>query len=206
MSSPKPNASPGANTRNRITSSPKARLAGGGGLTLPTSNIVSEEKNTELSKLEAILEDKESRSDQLIEVLQDMQTQFHYLPEDELRIVAERLGVPQIEVFRVAKFYNAFSLTPRGRHHLTICMGTACHVRGAPRLLDTAAGQLNVSPGETTADRAFTLERVNCLGCCAIGPVAVLDDVYHDHMTPGKLRKLITAFYKQDKEELQGDA
>ena len=189
MSSPRPNASPAANTRN--------------GLTLPASNIVSEEKNTQLSKLEAILEDKESRSDQLIEVLQDMQTQFHYLPEYELRIVAERLGVPQIEVFRVAKFYKAFSLTPRGRHLLTICMGTACHVRGAPRLLDTAAGQLNLSPGETTADRAFTLERVNCLGCCAIGPVAVLDDVYHDHMTPGKLRKLITAVYKQDGEEVE---
>jgi NADH:ubiquinone oxidoreductase subunit E len=131
----------------------------------------------ELSKLEAMLGDKESRPDQLIEVLQDMQAQFHYLPKDGLRIVAERLGVPPIEVFRVAKFYKAFSLTPRGRHLLTICMGTACHVRGA--------------------------ERVNCLGCCAIGPVAMLDDVYHDHMTPGKLRKLITAVYKQDKEELE---
>lgn len=158
----------------------------------------------ELSKLNAMLEDKESRPDQLIEVLQDMQAQFHYLPEDELRIVAERLGVPPIEVFRVANFYKAFSLTPRGRHLLTICMGTACHVRGAPRLLDTVAGQLNVSPGETTADRAFTLERVNCLGCCAIGPVAVLDDVYHDHITPGKLRKLITSVCKRDKEK--GDA
>jgi NADH-quinone oxidoreductase subunit E len=206
MSSTRPNASPAANTRNRITSSPKTRLASGGGLTLPTSNIVSEEKNTELSKLEAILEDKESRSDQLIEVLQDMQTQFHYLPEDELRIVAERLGVPQIEVFRVAKFYNAFSLTPHGRHRLTICMGTACHVRGAPMLLDTAAGQLNVSPGETTADRAFTLERVNCLGCCAIGPVAVLDDVYHDHMTPGKLHKLINTVRSRDKERMKDHA
>ncbi|NIS71918.1 MAG: NAD(P)H-dependent oxidoreductase subunit E, partial [Proteobacteria bacterium] len=125
--------------------------------------------------------------------------QFHYLPEDELRIVAERLGVPQIEVFRVAKFYKAFSLTPRGRHLLTICMGTACHVRGAPRLLDTATGQLNVSPGETSADRGFTLERVNCLGCCALGPVAVLDGVYRDHITPGTLHKLINAVRKRDK-------
>jgi NADH-quinone oxidoreductase subunit E len=135
-----------------------------------------------------------------------MQAQFHYLPEDALRIVAERLGIPLIQVFQVATFYKAFSLIPRGRHLLTICMGTACHVRGASRLLDTVVGQLNVSPGETTADRTFTLERVNCLGCCALGPVAVLDGVYHDHITPGKLRKLITAVYKQDKKELHDDA
>jgi len=155
----------------------------------------------ELSKLEAMLEGRESQPGQLIEVLQDMQATFHYLPEEGLRTVAERLSVPPIEVFRVANFYKAFTLVPRGRHLLTVCMGTACHVRGALRLLDTVEGQLNVSPGETTADRAFTLERVNCLGCCAIGPVVVLDGIYHDHMTPGKLRKLVTAAYKQDKEK-----
>ena len=155
----------------------------------------------ELSKLEAMLKGRESRPDQLIEVLQDMQATFQYLPEEGLRTVAERLGVPPIEVFRVANFYKAFTLVPRGRHLLTVCMGTACHVRGAPRLLDTVEGQLNVSPGETTADGAFTLERVNCLGCCAIGPVVVLDDVYHDHITPSKLRRLVTAVYKQDKEK-----
>ena len=160
----------------------------------------------ELSKLDAILEGRQSRRDQLIEVLQDMQTQFQYLPEDGLRIVAEKLGIPLIQVFQVATFYKAFSLTPRGRHLLTICMGTACHVRGAPRLLDTVAGQLNISPGETTSDRAFTLERVNCLGCCALGPVVVLDGVYRDHITPGKLRKLIAAVYKQDKKELRDNA
>lgn len=152
----------------------------------------------DLSKLDAMLAGREARPDQLIEVLQDMQAQFHYLPENGLRIVAKRLGVPPIEVFRVANFYKAFSLTPRGRHLLTVCMGTACHVRGAPRLLDTIEGQLDVSPGETTADRAFTLERVNCLGCCALGPVVVLDGVYHDHMTSGKLRKLISAVRKRD--------
>ena len=160
----------------------------------------------ELFTLNAILEGKESRPDQLIEVLQDMQARFHYLPEDGLRIVSERLGLPPIEVFRVANFYKTFRLIPRGGHLLTVCMGTACHVRGAPRLLDTVEGQLNVSPGGTTADRAFTLERVNCLGCCAIGPVAVLDGTYHDHITPGKLRKLINATRKRDKEGMGEDA
>ena len=160
----------------------------------------------EFSKLEAMLEGRDSRPDQLIEVLQDMQATFHYLPEDGLRIAAERLGVPPIEAYRVASFYKAFSLIPRGRHLLTVCTGTACHVRGAPTLLDTVEGQLNVSPGETTADGVFTLERVNCLGCCAIGPVAVLDDTYHDHATPGKVRKLIQSVRRRDKKGPEDNA
>lgn len=156
----------------------------------------------ELSKLEAMLEGRESQPGQLIEVLQDMQATFHYLPEEGLRTVAERLGVPPIEVFRVANFYKAFTLVPRGRHLLTVCMGTACHVRGAPRLLGATRGQLGISPGETTEDGTFTLERVNCLGCCAIGPTVVLDNVYHARMTPDKMRTLIQAVRKQDEEKV----
>ena len=152
----------------------------------------------ENSVLNAILTGREGQPDQLIEVLQDIQSQFDYLPEEGLRLVAERLNVPPIEVFRVANFYKAFSLTPRGRHLLTVCTGTACHVRGSPRLVDTAEGDLDISPGETTADGAFTLEGVNCLGCCALGPVVILDGVYHDHMTPAKLRKLIATTRKAD--------
>lgn len=151
-----------------------------------------------LSKLEAILERRNSRPDQLIEALQDMQAAFDYLPEEGLRIVSERLGVPPIEVYRVASFYKAFTLMPHGRHSLTVCLGTACHVRGSPMLLDTVQGQLDILPGQTTKDGAFTLKTVNCLGCCALGPVVVLDDVYHDHMTPNKLRKLITSVRKRD--------
>jgi len=160
----------------------------------------------ELAGLDAILEGREGRPEQLIEVLHDMQAEYQYLPEEGLRIVSEKLGVPQIEVFRVASFYKAFSLVPRGRHLLTVCMGTACHVRGAPRLLDALSGEIDVSPGETTADGAFTLERVNCLGCCALGPVVVLDGAYHDHMTPGKLRKLVAAVREKDQKEMVTDA
>jgi NADH:ubiquinone oxidoreductase subunit E len=155
----------------------------------------------DLTELDAILQHSESRPDRLIEVLQDMQVAFHYLPEEGLRIVSDRLGMPPIEVFRVASFYKAFSLVPRGRHLVTICMGTACHVRGSVRLGDTAVGQLEVSAGQTTADGAFTLEQVNCLGCCALGPVVVLDGVYHDHMTAGKLRQLISSVRRQEKEK-----
>ncbi len=156
----------------------------------------------ELLELDAMLEGRESRPDQLIEVLQDIQAKYNYLPEEGLRIVAEKLGVPPIEVCRVASFYKAFSLTPRGRHLLTVCVGTACHVRGAPRLLSTTQEQLDISPGETTQDGAFTLERVNCLGCCAIGPTVVLDGVYHAHVTPDRLRALIQTVRKQDKEKV----
>lgn len=127
----------------------------------------------------------------LIEVLQEIQNTYNYLPEDILRIVSEKLDVPLIEVFRVANFYKAFTLKPRGKHLLIVCLGTACHVRGAPKFLDEVFGQLYVKPGETTDDGQFTVETVNCLGACALGPVVVLDGKYYDHMTTGKLRTLI---------------
>jgi len=160
----------------------------------------------EHARLEALFQGRDGRQDQLIEVLQDMQAEYNYLPEEGLRMAAERLRVAPIEVFRVASFFKAFSLTPRGRHQLTVCMGTACHVRGAPRLLDTATGELDIKAGETTEDGAFSLDRVNCLGCCALGPVVLLDGVYHDHMTAGKLRRLIASVQKQDKEGVANDA
>lgn len=140
--------------------------------------------------LDSILQKRGKSRYELIEVLQDIQSSYHYLPEDLLRIVAEKLDVPPIEVFRVANFYKAFTLKPRGKHLLTVCMGTACHVRGAPKFLDEILGQLKVKPGETTGDGEFTVETVNCLGACALGPVVVLDGKYHKHMTAGKLRAL----------------
>jgi NADH:ubiquinone oxidoreductase subunit E len=139
--------------------------------------------------------------DQLIEVLQDVQAACGYVSEEAIRAIADRLGVPLIEVYRVASFYKAFALEPRGKHLVLACMGTACHVRGAPRMLDEVLGQLGVAPGETTDDGLFTVETVNCLGACALGPVVVLDGEYHDHMTPGKLRQLI----RHLREEADGD-
>jgi NADH:ubiquinone oxidoreductase subunit E len=141
--------------------------------------------------LDSILHKRGKSRHQLIEVLQDIQSSYNYLPEDILRSVAEKLEVPPIEVFRVANFYKSFTLKPRGRHLLTVCMGTACHVRGAPKFLDEVLGQLKVKPGETTEDGEFTVETVNCLGACALGPVVVLGGKYYKHMTAGKLRTLI---------------
>lgn len=141
--------------------------------------------------VELILDTWQCVPSQLIEVLQDVQQSHGYISEEAASAVSRRLGLPLIEVYRVANFYKAFSLRPRGEHVITVCMGTACHVRGAARMLDEVAGQLGIQPGETTEDGLFTIERVNCLGACALGPVVVLDGVYHHHMTPGKLRKLI---------------
>lgn len=142
-------------------------------------------------KLDSILQGRKAEPGELIEVLQDVQAAYNYLPEEALRKVSERLAVPLIEVFRVASFYKAFSLTPRGRHLLTVCLGTACHVRGAPRMVDEVEGQLGIRPGRTTEDGAMTFETVNCVGCCALGPIAIVDGEYHEHMNSGKLRKLL---------------
>lgn len=147
--------------------------------------------NVDITQAERLLEGKEGASTELIEILQDVQDTYNYLPEEVLRTVAEKLHVPQIEVFRVANFYKAFTLQPRGTHLLTFCMGTACHVRGAQKLTDEITALLGIKPGETSKDGKFTVESVNCLGACALGPIAVLDGKYYDHMTPAKLRALV---------------
>jgi NADH-quinone oxidoreductase subunit E len=133
-----------------------------------------------------------------MEVLQDTQAAYHYLPEEALCRVSETMGVPLIEVFRLANFYKAFSLKPRGRHLITVCMGTACHVRNSPRFLDEVRRRLRVEPGGTTQDGEFTLETVNCLGACALAPVVIMDGKYYEHMTPAKLGSLLGAVRAQE--------
>ncbi len=149
-------------------------------------------------EVEQVLEARPAAPEQLVEVLQDIQEVCGYIPEDAIRAISHRLDVPLIDVYRTASFYKAFSLEPRGKHLITVCMGTACHVRGAPRMLDEVLGQLDVEPGQTTDDGLFTVECVNCLGACALGPVVVLDGEYHARMTPGKLRELIGTVRRQE--------
>lgn len=159
-----------------------------------------------MTKINRILKNKQGVSGELIEVLQVVQKIYSYLPEEVLRTVSQRLEAPLIEVFRVANFYKAFTLKPRGKHLLVVCMGTACHVRGAPKFLDEVLGQLNVKPGETTKDGQFTVETVNCLGACALGPLVVLDGKYYDHMTTGELRSLIQAARRKRKKKQKSNA
>jgi NADH:ubiquinone oxidoreductase subunit E len=151
--------------------------------------------------LDSILEGRRSQPHMLIEVLLDLQDQEGYLPEGDLKTVSKELGVPLIDVYRVANFYKAFSLKPRGKNVITICTGTACHVRGSQLLVNQVKGQLGIEPGDTTADGQITVECVNCLGACALGPIVVHNESYCNHMTPGKLRKKIdkTAGKKETK-------
>jgi len=136
---------------------------------------------------------KKHRGDKsaLIAVLQDIQEAFNYLPKDALTAAGKALGIPISRVYEVATFYNAFSLKPRGEHIVKICMGTACHVRGASAIQDKMERTLCIKPGETTLDKKFSLETVNCVGACALGPVVVIDTEYHGQVTMAKVDKII---------------
>jgi NADH-quinone oxidoreductase subunit E len=127
----------------------------------------------------------------LIHVLEEVQTQFRYLPQEAMILVSERLGVPLSQVYSVATFYHSFSLLPRGLHTLLVCTGTACHVRGAQQILDRLKTNLSVEPGGTTDDGLVTLETGNCLGACALGPVAVLDEEYEGQLSTKKVDRLL---------------
>lgn len=145
----------------------------------------------DLTIVEQLLEKRGGEPSDVLEVLQDIQAEYRHLPEEALYRVSEKLAVPLIEVFRLANFYKAFTLTPRGKHLMTVCTGTACHVQGAPRFVDELLSLLQVHPGETTEDGLFTVETVNCVGACALAPVVIMDGRYYDHMTTAKLRALI---------------
>lgn len=154
--------------------------------------------------LETILKGRRSQPHQLIETLHDIQKAHGYISEETVGTISRELGVPLIEVFRVASFYKAFSLEPRGKHVITLCKGTACHVRGANPLLEQALSLLKVEEGEVTDDGLFSVESVNCIGACALAPVIVLNGTYHPHMTPAKLRALIRSVRRA--EEVPGYA
>jgi NADH-quinone oxidoreductase subunit E len=127
----------------------------------------------------------------LIGVLEGIQERFRYLPPEALILASERLGVPLSQAYSVATFYNAFSLKPKGKHCLTVCMGTACHVRGSPQVLDRLETKLGIKAGETTPNHLFSLETINCLGACALGPIVVNDGEYSGEVTTRKVDVLL---------------
>jgi len=127
----------------------------------------------------------------LIAVLQDIQARCGYLPADALKTVAAETGRPLVDVYGVATFYRSFSLKPRGKHVCSVCLGTACHVRGGPVIAGEFGRALGVEPGGTTSDREFTLETLNCLGACALGPIVVVDGHYFSHGSPGRVKEIV---------------
>lgn len=131
---------------------------------------------------------------QLVSIMQDVQAEYCYLPKEALEEVSRVLHIPLSQVYSVATFFRSFSLTPRGRHLIKVCLGTACHVRGAARVLGKMELDLGIKRGETTDDRLFTLETVNCVGCCALGPMAVIDDKYHGGLSTDKVSPLLAKY------------
>ena len=145
-------------------------------------------------KISSILERYARDSSQLVSILQDIQAEYNWLPREALEEVSQRLEIPLSRVFSVATFFRAFSLRPRGRHLIHVCLGTACHVRGAPRILEQMERELGIRPGEVTEDLQFSLETVNCVGACALGPLVIVDGDYHGQMTPDKVKEILRKY------------
>jgi NADH-quinone oxidoreductase subunit E len=153
------------------------------------------------SEIEAIIKQYGSKESAILSVLQDVQTKEKYLPQETLEYIGQRLHIPLNKIYRIATFYRAFSLSPRGKHEVCVCMGTACHVRGAQRIVDQIKLQLGIYPGETTKDKNFTLDTVNCLGVCAAGPVVAIDGQYFGKMSPAKVDGILKKFRSGKKKE-----
>lgn len=140
----------------------------------------------DIDRIDQIIDKHGSEPSSLIQILLDIQSENSWLPKEVLERVSEVLDVPLTRIHHIATFYKAFSVVPKGRHQVHICMGTACHVRGAPRVLDTVQDITGIKPGETDMDLKFSLETVNCLGCCALGPVVEIDGKTHGKMSPAE--------------------
>jgi len=151
-----------------------------------------EEETELLNDLRDRLTDYGKHRGQLIPILQMVQQELSYLPDEAIRIVATHLDIPLSEVYGVATFYNQFRFNPPGKYPFKICLGTACHVKGGGIILENFERKLGIKDGETTEDREFSIERVACVGCCAIAPVALLGEVVHGHMAPSKVEGLFT--------------
>jgi NADH-quinone oxidoreductase subunit E len=150
------------------------------------------EVNTE--KLDAVLGKYGSEKSYILAIFQDIQREYRYLPKEAVKYVCDRLQVPFSKGYEVATFYKAFSLTPRGKHTVHVCLGTACHLKGGPNLVDTFERELSVKVGGTTKDNLFTLETVNCLGACALAPLVRIDEQDYGKGTPGAVKKMISEF------------
>ncbi len=146
-----------------------------------------------LSKIDRIIAKYQADKSALIQMLLEIQRENRWLPRPAVVRLSQRLGIPINQIYHIATFYKAFSLTPQGRHSISVCLGTACHVRGAPRLLDRVTDALHIGPGETSTDMKFTLSTVNCLGCCALGPVIVVDGEYHGNPSLKEIERVIAS-------------
>ena len=147
-----------------------------------------------LEKVDKIINRYSDKQGILIQLLLDIQDEFNWLPGEAIVRISERLQVPVSQIYRIASFYKVMSLAPIGRHLIQVCLGTACHVRGGPKIRDKVEERLKIKTGETTSDMKFTLRLVNCLGCCALGPVMVVDNDYHGKITTAKVKEVLESY------------
>ncbi len=152
---------------------------------------------TQTEQVNALLAQFAHHRSSLIPVLQEVQNQYRYLPQPILRQISEKLNVPLPDVYHVATFYNCFSLEPVGRNLVQVCLGTACHVRGAPRVLDRILTELKLPAPGTTKDVEFTVREVRCIGCCGLAPVVRVNDNTHPHMTQTKVKAMLNKYYRK---------
>lgn len=147
-------------------------------------------------ELQNILDEFEFSQKELILILHRVHAEYGYIPAEAVSAVARHLAISESEIFGVLTFYKAFSLEPRGKYTVTVCMGTACHVRGGPQIAEEFERKLGIKVGQTTPDKQFSLETVNCLGCCAIGPVVVINGKYHSNTSIQKVGKILKEYEK----------
>ncbi|OGP98900.1 MAG: hydrogenase [Deltaproteobacteria bacterium RBG_19FT_COMBO_46_12] len=144
--------------------------------------------------METIINQYNGKESAILAILQDIQGKEKYLPKEILEQVAQKMQIPMTHIFRLATFYNALSIKPRGKHKVDVCLGTACHVRGGNKIIDKLERDLSISVGETTKDKRFTLESVRCVGCCSLGPVAVIDGHVYGRLTQDRIPALLKEF------------
>lgn len=148
----------------------------------------------DIERIDQVIDKHQAEPSSLIQILLEIQSENHWLPREALARISQKLDVPLSRIQHIATFYKAFSLVPKGRHEIHICMGTACHVRGAARVLDSVQDRVGIKPGETDLDLKFSLETVNCLGCCALGPVMEINGKTHGNMSPAKTEEVLNSY------------
>lgn len=152
----------------------------------------------DFKEIDSILKKHEYRHSSIIGILQDAQALENYLPEEALRYISKKMEIGLTRIFDIVTFYKAFSLMPRGKYTIRVCCGTACHLGGALQNLEQLNRLLQIKDGETTDDRAFSLETVNCLGACALAPVVAIDDDYHEAVNAGKIQKMLSQYREEE--------
>jgi NADH:ubiquinone oxidoreductase subunit E len=155
----------------------------------------------DLKKIAAIVDNYKGEKGILISILQDIQAEYHYLPEEALRYLSGELKIPLSQIYAVATFYTAFSLKPKGRHMIHLCTGTACHVKGAERILTSLENKLGITAGETTSDGQFSMEKVRCLGCCSLSPVMAIDKTVYGHLSPEETGKIFKKYSRKGEDK-----